>query len=579
MPAPVTRRLQFTCNPRRFTTDALTWGQRCIWDALKRSAPNNQYMDALLLLPIDAEVALASALAAITFAVERHESLRTYYPLDPSTLEPRQVLLDAGEFDVQVIDCAPEEYERAREILPADLLQQPFDLTRGPLFRPAIIAVDGRPRFLALAMSHMVTDGWGTKLMSDELARFLGGTPPSSFTPANWHPQDQAAWEASDAGQRLEQRSLDLWSANFSSFPRSSFYFPESRAPSSPRYSGAQMHSDVLRVASEKLAVAYGVSPVSIIGAAVATCISYVCGVDFSAVNLFVSNRYTSNTSRSVGNFFQEGLSFMSLPQSARFADIVSAFHGHALATYGFTRFSPQKAVELAALIDAANGTRTTFREVVFNMFSSIGPVESAAAVTDVTEANLMTVRRGQISQRFMSKRNEPRPQKIYLEYKGPNYLFVYADSAFLDYSDTSELLRVVEEILLDAAVKAGDPWSVLGRSKLPTFSRGAEWVRLSNSWVDLHETQSAVDETLVGSTSTVFVGDSPGVGYLELYVADVDGSFDPAQFRDAFMRRMAASPSIYLPSRYKVFSEAPGEPSSKSAWDQLPVVRTGAMS
>ncbi|GAA3463672.1 non-ribosomal peptide synthetase [Saccharothrix longispora] len=100
--------------------------------------------------------ALGAALSAL---VARHEQLRTTF----HTVDGR---------GTQVVGPPrPVEPEQVDEAGLADFVDRPFDLRAGPLLRAALVAVAEDEHLLVLCVHHIVTDGWSTGVLAEELGR------------------------------------------------------------------------------------------------------------------------------------------------------------------------------------------------------------------------------------------------------------------------------------------------------------------------------------------------------------------------------------------------------------------------
>jgi amino acid adenylation domain-containing protein len=114
--------------------------------------------------PLEADV-LEHAVADL---VRRHEALRTTFTSDGTTYlveaEPRAKLtvVDLGSLD-------PAAREARRKEILAEQVRVPFDLVRGPLFRPLLIRLASEQHELVLTAHHIVCDGWSTGVVLTEL--------------------------------------------------------------------------------------------------------------------------------------------------------------------------------------------------------------------------------------------------------------------------------------------------------------------------------------------------------------------------------------------------------------------------
>ena len=150
-------------------TAPVTEPQQEIWlaIALLGEEANLAYNESVSLAirgPLDADV-LEQAVADL---VRRHEALRTTFTSDGTQYlveaEPRAKLtvVDLGSLD-------PEAREARRKEIVAEQVRVPFDLVRGPLFRPLLIRLASEQHELVLTAHHIVCDGWSTGVVLTEL--------------------------------------------------------------------------------------------------------------------------------------------------------------------------------------------------------------------------------------------------------------------------------------------------------------------------------------------------------------------------------------------------------------------------
>ncbi len=105
---------------------------------------------------------------ALDRLVERHEILRTIYPLQGD--EPVQKILPAEPLPLPVIDVRdaddPEGSARSRV---ADHVAEPFDLTEETSFRPLLARVRDREWVLCLLFHHIAFDEWSVDILFTEI--------------------------------------------------------------------------------------------------------------------------------------------------------------------------------------------------------------------------------------------------------------------------------------------------------------------------------------------------------------------------------------------------------------------------
>jgi amino acid adenylation domain-containing protein len=168
-------------------TASVTEPQQEIWlaIALLGEEANLAYNESVSLAiggPLDAAV-LERAVADL---VSRHEALRTTFTSDGTQYlveaEPRAKL---SVLDISSL--APDAREAKRKEIVDGQVRVPFDLVRGPLFRPLLIRLEAERHELVLTAHHIVCDGWSTGVILSELAELYAARKegrPAKLAPA-----------------------------------------------------------------------------------------------------------------------------------------------------------------------------------------------------------------------------------------------------------------------------------------------------------------------------------------------------------------------------------------------------------
>ncbi len=192
----------------------LSFAQQRLWflDQLDPGHPFYNMPSTLRLRgPLDV-AALRNGLDAI---VRRHEVLRTAFPavdgkpvavVDPG---PRSTLAVEDLTHLPPTERWPEALRKAKREA-----QQPFDLERGPLFRPRLLRLGAEDYLLLLTFHHIVTDGWSEGVFYRELealyASFVSGrAPPLADPPMQY--ADYAAWQSRFLQNERLETEIDHW--------------------------------------------------------------------------------------------------------------------------------------------------------------------------------------------------------------------------------------------------------------------------------------------------------------------------------------------------------------------------------
>ncbi|QQQ79105.1 non-ribosomal peptide synthase/polyketide synthase [Saccharothrix sp. 6-C] len=138
----------------------LSAGQQRLWFLAQFQPGSTEYTSAVA-LRLTGRLDRERMADAVRGLVRRHESLRTTF--DQVDGHPVQVVHDDVEVDLLAVDDLGE------------VLDEPFDLRRGPLFRAALRTEADGAHVLLLASHHIVVDGWSLGVLGDELGALYRG--------------------------------------------------------------------------------------------------------------------------------------------------------------------------------------------------------------------------------------------------------------------------------------------------------------------------------------------------------------------------------------------------------------------
>jgi amino acid adenylation domain-containing protein len=153
----------------RLESAPLSLEQQRLW-FLCQLDPGNPIKITPLLLRLSGPLQPEILKQAIQAIVERHEILRTTFPLKRGGVV--QVVMPKLEIPLPVVhfdQLATEERETEALRFVQQQIVKPFDLVRGPLLRTYLLRLDEQEHLLLVVMHHIITDGWSLGLFFNEL--------------------------------------------------------------------------------------------------------------------------------------------------------------------------------------------------------------------------------------------------------------------------------------------------------------------------------------------------------------------------------------------------------------------------
>ncbi|HEY0602391.1 MAG TPA: amino acid adenylation domain-containing protein [Herpetosiphonaceae bacterium] len=194
----------------------LSFAQQRLWflNQLEPDSPfYNVYAVVRLAGPLDVD-ALQRAVDAI---VQRHEILRTIFPLVAD--QAVQAILPKSTVALAVVDLLD----------PATLMQavhdeilRPFDLSQTPPLRARLLRLHEQDHVLIVTLHHIITDGWAMKLFIRELTLFYHGftteePPVLPALPIQY--ADYAVWQRQWMQGQILEDQLAYWRAQLADLP------------------------------------------------------------------------------------------------------------------------------------------------------------------------------------------------------------------------------------------------------------------------------------------------------------------------------------------------------------------------
>jgi amino acid adenylation domain-containing protein len=211
-------------------------------------------------LQLDGNLNLEALRSSLTYLLQRHTSLRTYFPALEG--KPQVVVQNVEEIEVLAIaDLQQLDQKTQAETVQhlADThAQEPFDLNAGPLFRAKLLQLSQQKNILLINIHHIISDGWSMGVFKREweqaYAAFAAGSDPH-LSPLPIQYSDYAAWQRSWLQGDILERQENYWKQQLNDAP-SLLTLPTDRPrPAQQSYQGGREEYCLSKELTEKLKV------------------------------------------------------------------------------------------------------------------------------------------------------------------------------------------------------------------------------------------------------------------------------------------------------------------------------------
>ncbi|MBW4649611.1 MAG: amino acid adenylation domain-containing protein [Kastovskya adunca ATA6-11-RM4] len=300
--------------------------------------------------------------------VRRHEALRTSFSIAEG--QPVQAIAPCVTLALQVVDCQQlleleresrycgehfspllageglgerlsEQYWHKSEVqrLATEEAQQPFDLTREPLWRVKLLRLGEQEHVLLLTLHHIIGDEWSVEVFIREMAilykAFLASSPlPLPDLPVQY--TDFAYWQRQWLQGELLETQLSYWKQQLNGVP--SLQLPTDRPrPAVQTYRGARQSLELPKSLTDAIATLSrqeGVTPFMVLLAAFQTFLYRYTGQDDIPVGSPIANRNRSELNSLIGFFVNTLVLRTDLGDNPSFRELLSRVRQVALGAY-----------------------------------------------------------------------------------------------------------------------------------------------------------------------------------------------------------------------------------------------------
>ncbi|WP_081622417.1 amino acid adenylation domain-containing protein [Jongsikchunia kroppenstedtii] len=243
----------------RGATAPLSSVQRSMW-LLNRADPASPVYNLAMALRLSGDLDRSVIQRAIEDLIDRHESLRTRYPMVDG--QPVQLVLDTAEALALIERPIVDVSGRDPEAVIAEFTQRGFDVTVAPPLRMVLLAVAPGEHILVFVVHHISADGssmlpLAADIMTAYSARVHDTEP--GWRPLEVQYADYAVWQrgwldtvaADDVSE--EKRQLGYWVSRLANAP-AKLELPSDRVrPRTPSFAGGEVTFEVDAELARKL--------------------------------------------------------------------------------------------------------------------------------------------------------------------------------------------------------------------------------------------------------------------------------------------------------------------------------------
>ncbi|WP_224242167.1 non-ribosomal peptide synthetase [Hyalangium gracile] len=200
----------------------LSYAQQRLW-FLEQLAPGGASYHIPAMVRLSGRLNRHAIEQCFTLLLQRHESLRTGFEAVDG--QPVQRIHPSVSFELRWEDlrALPAEVREARaRAMGLAYAEQPFELTRGPLLRAAMLELAEDDHVLVLCMHHIISDGWSIGVLVRELAEIYeslneGREPRLPALPIQY--ADFAVWQRRYLQGAALEAQLGYWKERLGGAP------------------------------------------------------------------------------------------------------------------------------------------------------------------------------------------------------------------------------------------------------------------------------------------------------------------------------------------------------------------------
>ncbi|WEK32625.1 MAG: amino acid adenylation domain-containing protein [Candidatus Pseudomonas phytovorans] len=311
---------------------ALSYAQQRQW-FLWQMDPQGSAYNIPVALRLKGDLDLKALQASFDALIARHETLRTTFHLDAD--QPVQVIHAQAPVALVIETLKPTAADpgSALKAWVEQEVQQPFDLEQGPLLRVKLLRLAADDHVLVLTLHHIVSDGWSTPIMVDELVRFYEaakGGQALQLPPLAVQYADYALWQRQFMAAGEREKQLSYWTTQLGD-EQPVLELPLDRQRGAVQsHAGARLDitiADALADALKQLAKRQGVTLFTVLLASFQALLHRYSGQSDIRVGVPIANRNRSEVEGLIGFFVNTQVLKADFDLGTTFEQLVEQVH------------------------------------------------------------------------------------------------------------------------------------------------------------------------------------------------------------------------------------------------------------
>jgi amino acid adenylation domain-containing protein len=361
----------------------LSFAQQRLWFLNQLEGNNTATYNMPAILRLAGHLDIDALQQSLHWLLERHSSLRTYFPSE------------SGKATVRIQDIENIEAVRIHDLrhLSASSHSQevqnwanrhaimPFDLEQGPLFKADLLLLDEQQSVLLLNMHHIISDGLSWEVFMRDwqhaYTAFVQGEQPS-LSPLTIQYSDYAAWQRDWLQGQVLQQQVDYWHQQLKGLPELLALPTDKPRPPQQSYQGAYYSHRLSPTITKQLSLLSQQQGVTLFMTLLTTfyiLLSRYSRQDDLCVGTPIAGRTHSQTEDIIGFFVNTLVLRSQLQPQQRFTDLLQATRETCLAAYA------HQDIPFEMLVEQLQPTRSLSHSPLFQVMFVLQNQESAELI------------------------------------------------------------------------------------------------------------------------------------------------------------------------------------------------------